>query len=168
MTARHLVLVRHATAAAHADDFERPLTSAGYHEASALGSWLAGFALPIDRVVLSPSRRTRQTWAEVATRLGTSIDAVVDERIYTSGAEVWLSILRETPDDVVALVVVGHNPAVHELAMSLDDRTGTADARARMLRGLPPGGCVLLTVDAFSDLTYRTASVVDVFTPSGW
>lgn len=111
-----LVLVRHAKAERHGpSDAERALASRGRADAAAIGQWLASQSTAPDRVVISPSLRTRQTW-ELA-GIGTPA-ADLDERIYDNTVEDLLAIVRETPADVHTLVLVGHNPSVGSLVAS--------------------------------------------------
>lgn len=110
------MLVRHAKAKQDGpSDAERPLASRGRADAAAIGRWLASQGIVPDRVVVSPSLRTRQTW-ELA-----GIDAPpadFDERIYDNTVEDLLAIVRDTPQYVHTLVLVGHNPSMGLLAAS--------------------------------------------------
>ena len=63
---RELILLRHAhaePAAAGQDDAARPLSAIGREEAAAAGDWLRSHGARPDRVLCSPSTRTRQTLA---------------------------------------------------------------------------------------------------------
>ena len=70
---RELILLRHAhaePAATGQPDMDRPLSPEGLAEAEAAGRWLAEQALIPDRVLCSPSRRTRETLEAVLARIG--------------------------------------------------------------------------------------------------
>ena len=115
MSAR-LVLVRHAKAAREGpSDAQRPLASRGRADAAAIGRWLASQGIAPDRVVISPTLRTRETWE--LTRIGTP-PADLDERIYDNTVEDLLAVVRDTPPDVHTLLLVGHNPSMGSLAAS--------------------------------------------------
>ena len=63
---RELILLRHAhaePAAAGQADIDRPLSAQGLAEAEAAGRWLAAQGLVPDRVLCSPARRARESWA---------------------------------------------------------------------------------------------------------
>jgi phosphohistidine phosphatase len=84
-------------------------------EAAAIGRWLASHGIAPDRVVLSPTLRTRETWQL------TGLDAPpadLDERIYENTVEDLLAVVRDTPADVRTLLLVGHNPSMGSLAAS--------------------------------------------------
>jgi phosphohistidine phosphatase len=115
---RRLVLVRHAKAEQGGSDLERTLAKRGRADAAALGEWLSEHGIVPDRVVISPSRRTRQTW-ELAAPPG-SPEPELDERIYDNTVEDLLAVIHSTPADADTLVIVGHNPSVGELAGGFD------------------------------------------------
>jgi phosphohistidine phosphatase len=134
------VLVRHAQAADGPVDVERPLTGHGARRAEAIGGWLAEAGITPDRVVVSPARRARQTWA----RAGGGTPGAVDERIYVNTLEAVLAAVQDTPEDVGDLVVVGHNPSIGVLAAVLDDGEGDPAASRALAGGFPTGGVAVL------------------------
>jgi len=147
------VLVRHAQAADAPVDADRPLTARGARRAAAIGSWLAQAGLVPGRVVVSPALRARQTWEHAGTALAAA-QPVVDERIYDNTVESLLAAVRETPEDVHTVAVVGHNPSVGELAGSLDD------GRGDLADGFPAGGvAVFLVRTPFAGLDAGTATL---------
>lgn len=160
MTSRRLALVRHAQAADAPVDADRPLTALGVRRAVAIGAWLTDRGLAPDRVVVSPARRTLQTWEHAG---GGS--AVVDPRLYVNTVEALLAVIAETPDDVRQLVVVGHNPSVSELAALLDDGEGPAAARRQVDAGFPPGGVALFTLESFAGPAPGAARLDDAAVP---
>ncbi|MGY1619938.1 SixA phosphatase family protein [Geodermatophilus sp. SYSU D00691] len=127
-----LLLIRHAQAAVGRVDAERPLTEQGARDARALGARLPR----PDRVLVSPARRTVQTWEEAAT----GVRPVVEPRLYANDVDLLLAVVRETDGDVGTLAVVGHNPSVGALAQLLDDGTGAPAARDGVALGFPAGG----------------------------
>jgi phosphohistidine phosphatase len=132
---RRLLLIRHAQAGNAPLDADRPLTEHGTGQARAIGAWLAERALVPDRVVVSPARRAAQTWATAAAQL-TSVDPTVDARIYDNTFDAVLAAIRETPDAIRCLAVVGHNPSIGGLAHELGDRSFDS--------GFPAGGVAVL------------------------
>jgi phosphohistidine phosphatase len=143
MGPRRLVLIRHAEAAGGPVDVERPLTERGAGQAASIGPWLERSGLVPDRVLVSPARRAAQTWERVAVAAAT---ATVEPRIYVNTVEALLDAIRQTPDDVPTLALVGHNPSIGELASALDGGQGDPAARQRLDRGYPTGGVAVLAV----------------------
>jgi phosphohistidine phosphatase len=82
MADRRLVLVRHAEAANAPLDRDRPLSPRGEQQADAVGSWLAQAGLVPDAVLISPARRTQQTWERIRAALEAAPEPDLDERLY--------------------------------------------------------------------------------------
>lgn len=129
MAARTLLILRHAKAAHDPGlrDEDRPLTGRGRRDALAAGEWLRQARLLPELVLCSPARRTRETWQQVAAGLagpagGPAVD--FDRRVYGASADGLLGLVRETPGEAGLLLMVGHNPAAHEL---VSDLTGECD-----------------------------------------
>ena len=150
MTTRQLVLVRHAKAAHEGADRDRTLARRGTTEAPAIGRWLAQRQIVPDLVVVSPARRARQTWelaaAELASGSGTATAPEVDERVYRNTVADLLEVVREAPAAVSTLVIVGHNPAVQELAVAFDDGGGDAAGRRELAEKYPTSGVAVFAV----------------------
>lgn len=120
---RYLFLLRHAKAAPSGDactDFERPLTEKGVEAASKMAALLVDLGACPDRVLCSPSVRTRQTLEQIALAMP-GLKATYPADMYLIGWEALLTLLRRQKDEVRSLLVVGHNPGIEELAMSLAD-----------------------------------------------
>jgi len=127
MTARRLVLLRHAkadTPPGTADE-DRPLSARGHADAQAAGAWLATRHVP-ELVFCSPAKRTRQTWHAVAANLpATAAPMVRYERgLYLGGADQLLELVRTVEDGVSSVLVIGHNPSLSQLALELDPEGG--------------------------------------------
>src|SRR5208282_2386131 len=67
---------------------------------------------------------------------------VKDERIYNAVAETLIGIIRETRG-ARTLLIVGHNPGLHDLAVRLI-ASGDIEARARVNEKLPTSGLVVI------------------------
>lgn len=137
MTKRTLVLLRHAKAV-HTPgltDRERPLTGAGERDARMVGEAIADLGLLPGPVLCSPSVRTRQT-AELALP---GADLRFEPAIYEAYPDELLAVIRRSDPEARTLVLVGHNPGVHELVRELT----AADDDA----GFPPGAFAVIEVD---------------------
>lgn len=142
--ARTLVLVRHAAAHGHSPkgDHARPLTEAGREDARRVGRWLAAQGLRADAVLVSTAVRALQTAQELA-RGGLEVEQSLEERrIYNAHADEIVACIRDVPDDVTTLVVVGHAPGVPGLLAWADDPDGLAGS----LGGWPTTGVGILGV----------------------
>lgn len=142
------MLVRHAKAEPGGPDAQRALAPRGVADATTLGGWLAAQGVRPGRVVLSPSLRTRQTWQHAAPP--GAPEPELDGRIYENTVDDLRAVIRETPDDVQTLVLVGHNPSMAELAHSYDST----------LREYPTGATAIFDVAGWDSPGRLTAFVV--------
>jgi phosphohistidine phosphatase len=164
---RRLLLVRHAEAAAGPVDADRPLTDQGARRAAAIGSWLAEAGLVPDRVLVSPARRAAQTWEQAAASLQSGPRPVVDARVYDNTVEALLAVIREMPEDVRTLVVVGHNPSVGEVTDVLDDGQGSPTARWDVDAGFRTGGVAVFHLETPFAAVEPGAATLSHFTVPG-
>ncbi|MCU7820417.1 histidine phosphatase family protein [Kitasatospora sp. DSM 101779] len=122
---RRIVLVRHAKAEPNGmNDHERPLSEAGRLEAPETGRWLAGAGVAPGLALVSTARRARQTWESIVPELPAAPPTVFEDRVYEADAADLLALVGETSEAVSVLLVLGHNPGVHEAADAL---AGEAD-----------------------------------------
>jgi len=149
---RRLYLFRHAKAESAEpgkQDLDRALVERGRKDAGQIGSYMATHALIPDRVVLSPAARTQESWKYLASALHPVPGAATMEQIYDATTHDILAIIMDTPASVHALMIVGHNPALHEIALMLI-ATGDIDARERLREKLPTSGLIIIDF-AFDD-----------------
>jgi phosphohistidine phosphatase len=139
---RRLLLIRHARAGGPVDP-ERPLTTEGVRQAAALGAWLEHAGPVPDRVLVSPARRAVQTWEQADAALSLGVQPIGDARIGDNTVEALLAAIRETPEDVLSVAVVGHNPSIGALAGVLDDGRSDPVARRGLESGFPAGGVAM-------------------------
>ena len=121
-TSEHtLILLRHAKSdwSGALPDIDRPLAERGQAQAPLAGRWLASHAGTIDLAVVSPAQRARETWELASAELDPAPPVRFDDRVYAASAGQLLDILREAPDTVRTLILVGHNPGMEQLASLL-------------------------------------------------
>ncbi|GAA0954247.1 SixA phosphatase family protein [Nonomuraea longicatena] len=112
-----LIVLRHAKAAQVPGlaDRERPLTDRGERDAARLGVAIRDLGHRPDLVLCSPALRTRRT-AELAF----PDDEISFERdIYAAYPDELLELIRLQDPAAATIVLCGHNPGVHELALGL-------------------------------------------------
>jgi phosphohistidine phosphatase len=148
---RRLLLLRHAKTERPEPgqrDRDRKLTARGRADAPVIGAYMASHRLVPDLVLVSPVPRAQETWTLVAPAFSKAPPVANDERIYNATTETLAAIIRETRD-ANTLIIVGHNPGLQELAVSLIG-SGDVEARERINEKLPTSG--LVTIDfAFDD-----------------
>src|SRR5262249_37395256 len=141
-------------------DVDRPLSSRGRADAAAAGRWLADAGLVPDRVLCSPSVRTRETWQAAALALG-EVPVVYESRLYLNGAKDVFALVRDTDATVSKLLVIGHNPTLSMLSRMLDPKGSTVD-------GLRTAGVAVHRVDgAWRGIEARSAPLTHEHTARG-
>ena len=122
---RTLILLRHAKSDWSGDeaDIARPLAKRGRRLARDAGRWLATNINSIDLAVASGAKS--QPCSEhlghrfSRERLHASREQRIDDRVYAASDDELLAVLRELPDCVATVVLVGHNPGIEDLASRL-------------------------------------------------
>jgi phosphohistidine phosphatase len=151
---KRLIILRHAKAIPHgaAPDFERTLAPRGLSDAAAAGKELASENLLPDVVLVSPARRTAQTWEQVSAALPEA-EVRMEEGIYEAPASRLLALVRGLSRKHRTAMLVGHNPGLSDLARSLVGH-GDRYAFARMREKFPTSAFAVIDfpVEEWGDL----------------
>jgi phosphohistidine phosphatase len=142
---RRLMLLRHAKterAEPGERDRDRKLMKRGRADAPLIGSFIAHQGLTPDLVLVSPAMRAQETWSLAAAAFAKAPKTVTDDRIYNASAEDLIRVIGET-DSAHTLLVVGHNPSLHDAALLLIT-SGDATARQQLSENLPTSGLVII------------------------
>jgi phosphohistidine phosphatase len=143
---RRLLLLRHAKSAwadPGASDHERPLNRRGQEAAPRIGAYLNRHGLVPDGILCSTAARARETWALVAAEVPAAPPASFTDRLYDAAPHALLDVFRHADPAANSLLVVGHNPGLHEAATQLI-AAGDLDDRERLREKLPTGGLVVI------------------------
>jgi phosphohistidine phosphatase len=148
---RQLLLLRHAKSSwddRDLSDHARPLNPRGRQAAGAMRLEMERLGLSPDLVLISSARRTVETaealepWADPPL-----IDTL--DTLYLAPASTMLLTLRDVPETVRSVLMVGHNPGLHDLALQLIGAHamsfGNTDMR-RLAEGYPSGALAEFTV----------------------
>ncbi|AZS88586.1 histidine phosphatase family protein [Streptomyces griseoviridis] len=118
---RRLVVLRHAKSAwpPGVPDHDRPLAPRGLRDAPAAGHALAdGDCLP-GLALCSTAARARHTWELASAQWGTPPPVRLDRRLYAAEAPELLDVVHEVSTGVETLLLVGHNPGLEDLVLTL-------------------------------------------------
>jgi phosphohistidine phosphatase len=161
---RTLYLLRHAKARRErqVSDRDRQLHRKGIRQGAALAAYLARQGKPLDRVLCSPSRRTRDTLALVLPALPNRPDIDFPDSLYLASPETLLEAVRGTDEGVRSLMLVGHNDGIHQFALAL----AGGDDLARLV-GFPTGALALFEfeVGSWRELRPRTGRLAAYVDP---
>jgi phosphohistidine phosphatase len=153
---RRLILLRHAKAEASEPglaDRARVLIERGRKESAKIGAYMAAHGFTPNRVAVSPAARTQETWKCASAAFDPAPEAVLAPALYDAPPNAIYGVIKETPDAVLTLLIVAHNPGLHEVALQLI-ATGDIEARGRLRERLPTAGLIIidLAFDAWSAL----------------
>lgn len=168
-----LALLRHAKSSwdiPGISDFNRELAPRGLEAAPRMGAELARIGLSPDLVLCSTAVRARMTLDLVLPHISPPPREVVyEERLYMASARQLLVRIREVPDAVRSLMLVGHNPGMHELTVAMieDPSSGAAERLAKSK--FPTAAAAIYTFDAerWTDVAPRKGRVTHFVTPRG-
>jgi len=166
---RRLMLLRHAKSSwpANTADRDRPLAVRGREAAPVMGRYLAEELLLPDLVLISPAKRTVETWELVRPMLPEKPGTRFEPRIYEASSERLLKVAQEVDPGVRTLLMIGHNPGFEELAAKLASH-GDRYASARMTQKYPTCGLAVLdfAIEDWRDLALRSARLDRFVTPA--
>lgn len=140
-----LILMRHGEAERPApglEDFDRALDAEGRAESRLIGQLMAEAGLRPDLVLLSPARRTMETWKSVAEAFPETIDVLEDRSLYAASASRMAAAARLVAPRGRTLMMVGHNPGIHQYAIHLAKQADVGKAEAGVLYDRFPTGSV--------------------------
>ena len=156
-----LVLFRHAKSAwPDVADHDRPLARRGIEAAPVMGRWLRDAGLVPGPVLCSTARRARDTWQFAQPGLAATPPVTFDARIYGAAATDLLALVREVPPATRTLLLLGHNPAIEDLALLL--AAAPASAAGRGAAGATPGD-----LDRMRS-KFPTAAIAVLESPGTW
>lgn len=165
---RRLMLLRHAKterAAPGEPDRGRKLTKRGRIDAPLIGAYMVRHDLVPDLAVVSPATRTVETWTLLSGSFGKMPKHVTDERIYNANPERVMAVIAGVRG-ARSLLIVGHNPAMHDIAVELI-ASGDVAARERINEKLPTAGLVVidLPLDDWSHVHPQSGRLDRFITP---
>jgi phosphohistidine phosphatase len=139
-----LLLLRHAKSSwddASLPDRDRPLNKRGRRSVAAVREAMNELGLAPDLVLVSPARRTQETLARLEPWDDTPLIESM-EALYLANAEDLLAVLHSVNETVRSVLLIGHNPGMHDLAVMLTGARGGTDPDAvagRIAKGFPTG-----------------------------
>jgi phosphohistidine phosphatase len=118
-----LHLLRHAKSSwkKEVEDHERPLNRRGREAARRVGQALPATVGTLDLILCSSARRTRETMELVIAEFGVRPRSVLEDELYEATKHELMSRLRRLPEDIGNVLLIGHNPGLHQLAMAIAD-----------------------------------------------
>ncbi|MBV9556110.1 MAG: histidine phosphatase family protein, partial [Pseudolabrys sp.] len=99
--------------------------------------------------LVSPSARTLETWSLAYVAFTPPPATAKDERIYEAATATLFEVVAAAPTHAESVILVGHNPGLHELAVALI-ASGDIEAREHLREELQTSGLAVIDF-AFDD-----------------
>ena len=162
-----LYLLRHAKSSwddPTLPDHDRPLASRGRRASRIVAEHLCEQAIAPSLVLCSSSRRTRETLKRISPGFEEEREIQIEQDLYATPASGLLARLHAVEPDVDSVMLIGHNPAIQELALSL---AGKGAQLERLREKFPTAALATLTFTAgWRQLGPGVAELVAFVTPS--
>jgi phosphohistidine phosphatase len=172
---RRLMLLRHAKTehdAPSGHDQDRRLDERGRLDAAAIGTWIGRHPPLPDAVLVSTAVRARQTWEiardamKNAVRVHQPRVELLDELYGAEPTQLLRLIRLAEVTNPARLMLIGHNPGMHELALMLAG-SGDAAAKKSLEHNLPTAGLAILdfAIDDWNEVAFRRGKLVRFTSP---
>ena len=159
---KRLYILRHAKSSwddAELPDHERPLAPRGEQAAARIAEHMRSEEIAPALVLCSTALRARQTLAALLPVLTGHTEIRLEGALYGAGPDEVLARVNEVPEAVPSVLLIGHNPTLHELALALSGREDALDR-------FPTGALASLAVaTSWADLRERGAALEGFVVP---
>ena len=162
-----LLILRHAKSDwsdSSLRDFDRPLNDRGRKAAPEMGALIASKG-PVDKILASPAQRVVETLEGVRQGAPDLPPAQFEQHLYGASVNDLLSILQRHGGSADRLLLVGHNPGLHWLALGLSDGADHPE-RDALAHKYPTAALAHLGFDGeWSDLREGSAALLSFTRP---
>ena len=127
---------------------------------------MAGLGLAPDQILVSTAKRTQETLRALEPWIDTPLIEPMDS-LYLAPATGLLRIVQDVQPTVRSVLVIAHNPGLHDLSLELLGAAEPASAEARRIwEGFPSGALAEFTVATpWADLRNGDARLVRFLCP---
>ena len=145
-------------------DVDRPLAPRGARAAARMRDHIDAEGIRPELVLCSSALRTRETLARILPGLGPELTVRIESSIYSFEADELLDRLRAIPADIGSVMLVGHNPAMQELASLL---AADGDRLDELRKGFPTAALAELdlSISSWADLASGSGRLVRFVVP---
>ena len=146
-----LLILRHAKSSWKNEklkDIDRPLKHRGEEDAIVIGKVLTMAELVPQVILSSPAERAKRTAELVAAEAKFKGGLTLVDSFYMGEPENYIKELKQLPDEIERVMIVGHNPGLEALLQLMDGKVNS----------LPTGSLAYLVLDIkhWADLTKGT------------
>jgi phosphohistidine phosphatase len=163
---KRLYLLRHAKSSWENPalaDHDRPLSTRGHRASSVMAEHLRSQRIAPALVLCSSAARTRETLERIRPSLGEGVEVRIEDGIYGATANDLLDLLHGVAPGAESVMVIGHNPALQELALTLAARGPELE---RLSEKFPTAALATLTFGGgWEELSGGAAQLMSFVTP---
>lgn len=164
-----LSLFRHAKSswdAPASGDFDRPLSPRGQKAAPRMARFMSAKRVEPNLILCSTAIRARQTLDLALPYLGGDPEIRFDDALYHASLKQLMEFVRATPNEVRHLMIIGHNPGLHALALRVAI-PGSSGDRADLATKFPTAALAVfhLTATKWQDVGTRTGKLALYMVP---
>jgi phosphohistidine phosphatase len=164
-----LCLLRHAKSSwedPSVQDFDRPLASRGEQAAPRMGAYMAEHGIAPTLILCSTAVRARQTLALVLPKLPEEPTVEFEDGLYLASPSTLLARLRKVRAPAASVMLVGHDPGMHALAVELCGR-GEAAHLHRLASKFPTAALAIISFKAsqWSQIKPKAGCLEEFMTP---
>lgn len=162
-----LLLLRHAKSSWPPGvlDIDRPLARRGQQASVLMGNYIRSECLAPDLALVSPARRTQETWEIVHPIIG-EVPSRLDGRIYEAPVARLLAVVRDIEPEARTVLMIGHNPGFEDLAGLLIGE-GDMDGILRLGHKYPTAGLAVIDfpVERWAEVARKSGRLERFVTP---
>ncbi len=164
-----LYLMRHAKSARGAGpsrDHDRPLNEKGRIAALRVGEYLVNHVASPQHILCSDAARTRETLDLLFPSPSPGIAIEFRADLYLASTRILLNAVRKLPETVNSALILGHNPGIQNLALSLIS-DGNNEVKTNLEVKFPSAAVAVvgLNIDTWPEIKLRGGKLLDYLVP---
>lgn len=166
---KKLYVLRHAKSSwddMELPDHDRPLAPRGERAALVIGRYMAQRDLIPHMVICSTATRSVETLRLVASQWEHDVPVIRDRSLYLTGARAVRQRVAQIEEPAKAVLVIGHNPDLHDLTVALAEPGSQAHRRLAETK-FPTSALAVFhfAIPDWPSLRSASGTLVDLKTP---
>jgi phosphohistidine phosphatase len=148
----------------HLADHDRPLAPRGRKAAKRIASYMEDKGYEPSLVLCSSAVRARQTWELAAPSFPDGTAVEIEREVYGADSEELIAMLCRLQPDASSVLLIGHNPAMQELVLTLVSSGAQLGA---IRKKFPTAALAVLDarIESWEDFAPGVAELADFVTP---
>ena len=148
------------------NDVDRKLAERGQEACVLVANYMKNKNYLPQFILSSYAERTKETIEIIKQNLPELPECNFDKSIYLANSEDVMHKIQSIDDNFSSALIVGHNPSMHHLALTLSAPEMNA-AKEELLLKYPTGSLTVLefAVNSWSDITQGTGKLIDFKPP---